>query len=231
MRQSLLAWYEAHRRDLPWRRTRDPYAILVSEVMLQQTQVARVVPRFEAWMRRWPTAGALAATPVAFAGYRKGDGHQHFSLVSLSGTSAAEVGSDNVMLIEGASSFKAKNGQVDREGGGNFVHIRFTPAFPMGQELLASGKWEPTGFVSYTAGLPDYGRVRPSIIVITVVLHPDAGGSLDGPMQVACNVGFAGLLTGQPEGFKLNLPGAGLNFDTPLVGLTHISIPEGESSA
>jgi hypothetical protein len=175
--------------------------------------------------------GALAVTPTALAGYRKGDGHQHFSLVSLSGTSATEVGSDNVMLLEGAASFKAKNGQVDREGGGNFAHIRFTPAFPAGQQLLASGKWEPTGFVSYTAGLPDYGRVRPSIVVVTVVLHPDAGGALDGTLLVACNVGFAGLLTGQPEGFKLNLPGAGLNFDTPLAGLTHISIPEGESSA
>jgi hypothetical protein len=175
--------------------------------------------------------GALAASPVAVAGYRKGDGHQHFSLVSLSGTSAAEVGSDNVMLLEGAASFKAKTGQVDREGGGNFNHIRFTPAFPAGQQLLASGTWEPTGFVSYTSTLPDYGRVRPSIVVVTVALHPDGGGSFEGTLLVACNVGFAGLLTGQPEGFQLSLPGRGLNFDTPLVGLTHISIPEGESSA
>jgi hypothetical protein len=175
--------------------------------------------------------GALAASPVAVAGYRKGDGHQHFSLVSLSGTSAAEVGSDNVMLLEGAASFKAKTGQVDREGGGNFNHIRFTPAFPAGQQLLASGTWEPTGFVSYTSTLPDYGRVRPSIVVVTVALHPDGGGSFEGTLLVACNVGFAGLLTGQPEGFQLNLPGLGLNFDNPLVGLTHISIPEGESSA
>jgi hypothetical protein len=66
---------------------------------------------------------------------------------------------------------------------------------------------------------------------VTVDLHPDAGGSLAGTLQVICNVGFAGLLTGQPEGYRLNLPGAGINFDTPLVGLTHISIPEGESSA
>ena len=175
--------------------------------------------------------GALAASPVAFAGYRKGDGHQHFSLVSLSGTSAAEVGSDNVMLLEGAASFKAKTGQVDREGGGNFNHITFTPAWPMGQQLLASGTWEPTGFVSYTSTLPDYGRVRPSIVVVTVALRPDGGGSFEGTLLVACNVGFAGLLTGEPEGFKLNLPGLGLNFDNPLVGLTHISIPEGESSA
>lgn len=60
-RDAVLAWYGEVARDLPWRRTDDPYAILVSEVMLQQTQVARVVPRFEAWIGRWPTAEALAA--------------------------------------------------------------------------------------------------------------------------------------------------------------------------
>jgi A/G-specific adenine glycosylase len=58
---ALLDWHEEHRRELPWRRRRDPYAVLVSEVMLQQTQVARVVPRFEEWMERWPTVEALAA--------------------------------------------------------------------------------------------------------------------------------------------------------------------------
>lgn len=62
---ALLEWYAREARDLPWRRTRDPYAILVSEVMLQQTQVARVVPRYLAWLERWPTAQALAEAPVA----------------------------------------------------------------------------------------------------------------------------------------------------------------------
>jgi A/G-specific adenine glycosylase len=62
---ALLEWYAREARDLPWRRTRDPYAILVSEVMLQQTQVARVVARWEAWLERWPDAAALAAAPVA----------------------------------------------------------------------------------------------------------------------------------------------------------------------
>lgn len=57
----LLAWFAANGRDLPWRRTRDPYAILVSEVMLQQTQVERVVPRYLAWLERWPTVESLAA--------------------------------------------------------------------------------------------------------------------------------------------------------------------------
>lgn len=59
-RQSLLAWYRRHRRDLPWRHTRDPYAILLSEVMLQQTQAAAVVPYYIRWLRRFPTVQALA---------------------------------------------------------------------------------------------------------------------------------------------------------------------------
>jgi A/G-specific adenine glycosylase len=61
----LLDWYREHRRELPWRRTHDPYSILVSEVMLQQTQVDRVVPRYLAWVERWPTVEALAAAPAA----------------------------------------------------------------------------------------------------------------------------------------------------------------------
>jgi len=65
VREQLLAWYEENGRDLPWRRTRDPYAILVSEVMLQQTQVPRVVPRYLDWLERWPTVEALAAAPRA----------------------------------------------------------------------------------------------------------------------------------------------------------------------
>jgi A/G-specific adenine glycosylase len=61
----LLAWFREHGRELPWRKTRDPYAILVSEVMLQQTQVSRVVPRWTDWLERWPTVEALAAAPRA----------------------------------------------------------------------------------------------------------------------------------------------------------------------
>jgi A/G-specific adenine glycosylase len=63
--EALLAWFDEHGRDLPWRKTRDPYAILVSEVMLQQTQVARVVPRYLAWLERWPTVGSLSAASPA----------------------------------------------------------------------------------------------------------------------------------------------------------------------
>lgn len=62
---AILAWYAAVRRDLPWRRTTDPYRILVSEVMLQQTQVARVVPYYEAFLERFPSEDALADAPTA----------------------------------------------------------------------------------------------------------------------------------------------------------------------
>jgi len=61
----LVAWYDANGRDLPWRTTKDPYAILVSEVMAQQTQVDRVIPRWRAWLERWPTVEALAAASPA----------------------------------------------------------------------------------------------------------------------------------------------------------------------
>ncbi|MGH3009197.1 MAG: A/G-specific adenine glycosylase [Gaiellaceae bacterium] len=65
MEAELLAWFREHGRDLPWRRTRDPYAILVSEVMAQQTQLERVVPRWQRWLERWPSVEALAAAPAA----------------------------------------------------------------------------------------------------------------------------------------------------------------------
>jgi A/G-specific adenine glycosylase len=65
MQEAVLGWYARTGRDLPWRRTDDPYAILVSEVMLQQTQVSRVIPRYRDWLARWPTAEALAAASPA----------------------------------------------------------------------------------------------------------------------------------------------------------------------
>ncbi len=61
----LLRWYAEHGRDLPWRGTRDPYRVLVSEVMLQQTQAARVAPYYERFLARFPDERALAAAPTA----------------------------------------------------------------------------------------------------------------------------------------------------------------------
>src|SRR5262245_63788667 len=63
-RRRLLAWYARHRRALPWRETRDPYSVLVSEFMLQQTQVSRVMGHWAVFLRRYPTVEDLAAAPA-----------------------------------------------------------------------------------------------------------------------------------------------------------------------
>src|SRR5260370_21538143 len=63
VRGQLPGWYAARRRDLPWRKTRDPYFIWVSEIMLEQTRVAVVIDRFEAFVKRFPTVEALARAP------------------------------------------------------------------------------------------------------------------------------------------------------------------------
>ncbi len=72
LRARLLEWYDRQKRDLPWRRTRDPYAIWLSEVMLQQTQVSTVIPYWERFLQRFPTVEALAAAPLpdVLAGWR-----------------------------------------------------------------------------------------------------------------------------------------------------------------
>ena len=62
-RDRLLAWYRRHGRDLPWRKTGNPYHILVSEIMLQQTQVDRVLPKYAEWLAKYPSLEALAAAP------------------------------------------------------------------------------------------------------------------------------------------------------------------------
>ncbi len=63
-RRRILSWYRRSGRDLPWRRTRDPYRVLVSEVMLQQTQVSRVLPAYRRFLRRFPTLRALSRAPL-----------------------------------------------------------------------------------------------------------------------------------------------------------------------
>jgi A/G-specific adenine glycosylase len=63
-RRNLLAWYRKHGRDLPWRNTDDPYHILVSEIMLQQTQVDRVLPKYHEWLTKYPSFAVLAQAPV-----------------------------------------------------------------------------------------------------------------------------------------------------------------------
>lgn len=83
VRKALLAWFAENRRDLPWRHTRDPYAVLVSEVMLQQIQVARAVPFYLAFLARFPTVRDLAAAPLADAIRVWGDLGRYKRVVNL----------------------------------------------------------------------------------------------------------------------------------------------------
>jgi A/G-specific adenine glycosylase len=94
-RQRLLTWYRRHGRDLPWRKTDDPYHILVSEIMLQQTQVDRVLPKYAEWLEKYPSLHVLAAAPeheVAKAWYPLGYNVRPKRLQSIARESVARYG-------------------------------------------------------------------------------------------------------------------------------------------
>jgi len=110
VREALLDWYAANGRDLPWRRTRDPYAILVSEVMLQQTQVDRVVPRYLAWLERWPAAERLAAASagdVIRAWQGLGYNRRALALHAAARRIAAEGWPDDLTELPGVGRYTA----------------------------------------------------------------------------------------------------------------------------
>jgi A/G-specific adenine glycosylase len=105
-RARLLAWYRRHGRDLPWRKTDDPYHILVSEIMLQQTQVDRVLPKYAEWLEKYPSLAALAAAPeqeVAAAWYPLGYNIRPRRLQSIAREAVANYGgqlpSDEATLL------------------------------------------------------------------------------------------------------------------------------------
>lgn len=113
----LLGWWEAERRDLPWRATRDPWAVLVSELMLQQTQVARVEPRWHRFLERFPTPAACAAAGVgAVVEEWAGLGYNRRA-VSLHGCAVAVIehhggrfpdGLDELLALPGIGPYTAR---------------------------------------------------------------------------------------------------------------------------
>jgi A/G-specific adenine glycosylase len=106
----LLEWFDEHRRDLPWRRTRDPYRVLVSEVMLQQTQVPRVIPRYLEWVELWPSAEALAAASradVIRAWQGLGYNRRAVNLHRAAQIVAAEGWPDELTQLPGVGSYTA----------------------------------------------------------------------------------------------------------------------------
>jgi A/G-specific adenine glycosylase len=115
--QRILDWYTAEGRQLGWRRTRDPYAILVSEVMLQQTQAARVEPAWRAFLERFPTVAALAGAPLADVltawrglGYNRRAVNLHRCAVALCERGSATVPDDFAALraLPGIGDYTAR---------------------------------------------------------------------------------------------------------------------------
>jgi A/G-specific adenine glycosylase len=103
---ALHRWGDEVRRDLPWRRTRDPWAVLVSELMLQQTQVSRVVDRFDDFLARFPAPAAMAAVPLADVldawaglGYYRRARALHAAACSITATHAGRVPDDLAALV------------------------------------------------------------------------------------------------------------------------------------
>lgn len=104
------AWFAAHGRDLPWRHTRDPYRVLVSEIMLQQTQATRVVPAYHAFVDRFPTLEALAAAPTAAVVEQwRGLGYNRRA-VNLQRTARAAVADHDGQLPSTLSALEAMPG-------------------------------------------------------------------------------------------------------------------------
>jgi A/G-specific adenine glycosylase len=110
MQAELLGWFAENGRDLPWRRTHDPYAILVSEVMLQQTQAARVVPRYLDWLERWPSVEALAtarASEVIRAWQGLGYNRRALNLQRAAQAVAAGGWPDDLTALPGVGRYTA----------------------------------------------------------------------------------------------------------------------------
>jgi A/G-specific adenine glycosylase len=108
-RVRLLTWYRRHGRNLPWRRTSDPYHILVSEIMLQQTQVDRVLPKYTEWLTKYPSLEALATAPeqeVTDAWYPLGYNIRPKRLQTIARESVARYGGQLPADEETLLSFK-----------------------------------------------------------------------------------------------------------------------------
>ena len=117
----LLGWFAGQGRDLPWRHTRDPWLILVSELMLQQTQAARVVPKYEAFLRRFPTVGSCARSGVGEVvtmwqglGYNRRAVNLHRASVEVMARFAGVIprGLDDLLSLRGIGPYTARAVQV-----------------------------------------------------------------------------------------------------------------------
>ncbi len=174
-----------------------------------------------------PALASILATP-ALAGNR-GNGERHATFVALSKAETVD-GVDHHAILEGRVSFNPEAGTAT--GGGMFLHFDNAPAGTP-KPILECGKWETTRFVSWDHDSGRFCRINSSILELGINLVPDSGEpAVEATLRLICNIGPAGITTGEREGFVLTIPDAPFGSFRPLepqVGVTHISIPEGES--
>jgi len=140
LRRQLLAWYRRHRRDLPWRKNPMPYHILVSEAMLQQTQVATVIAYYERFLEVFPTLEALAAAPEQQVlrmwqglGYYRRARHLHAAAKAIVDNFAGVVPDtvEALLTLPGVGRYTSRGNRVDRVG-----EARSNPGWQRGARAL-----------------------------------------------------------------------------------------------
>ena len=168
-------------------------------------------------------AGALAV-PGAFASAAFGlppNGQRIYVAVAFSQSPPTTDVAQPRIAVNIAGTFKPDAGWI--RGGGNWVLLDWTP--PAVARLVAAGSWSPRSLVDYTTGFgPSVGQIQASIVDLRADFE---GLANDVAMRLICNIGPAGILTGQPEGWKATIPGFG-EFVPIGIGITHTSV-EGAS--
>jgi hypothetical protein len=166
-----------------------------------------------------PALGNALAMPAGAAAEEE----RVYYLVAFS--KAMVSGAEHRFALSGAGGFSPSRGTV--RGWGTYVYVNFSaPGTP--KPLLASGRWRATKFLTYGHQVGSSGAVRPSIVDMQIDLMPQPGARITGAtLRLICNVGYAGLMTGEPEGFKLTIPGTPGMFEPldPPLGITHIGVP------
>lgn len=131
--------------------------------------------------------------------------------------------------MSGEGKFDPSSGWI--EGGGQFVHFDDASVIP--KTIINSGRWKARRILKYEKQVGTYGRIAASVLEMEVDLLPDLGTvrRIEGVnLRIICNIGGAGLTTGEPEGYVLTVPGAPFGAFRPLspvLGLTHIGLPGG----
>jgi len=149
-----------------------------------------------------------------------------FRVVSVSDAGVDADGVHHRIALSGDGKFTANHVNAS----GTFVHFDQAPEGTP-KPILASGNWKARKVLSYSGSLGAAGGIDAGILEVEVDLFPEGGSAITGILRVVCNIGFAGIMTGEPEGYKLTIPGQegspGLTFVPldPVLGLTHIGAP------